>query len=198
VDYTQHADETLLELIALRDDKALAEFYDRHAQTVYNVITRIVRESAIADEVHQDTFWQVWRKAGEFQRGGPAAAWLYRIARNKSLDQLRRQKARPQAVVSIVIDDERGTREFVANDANVEQITERAWRRQQLRRALTTIPNEQRVCLELAYFEGLTQREIAGHVEASIGTVKTRMRLGLEKLERILRAAGLTAEDAAS
>lgn len=123
---------------------------------------------------------------------------MYRIARNKSLDQLRRQKARPQAVVSIVIDDERGTREFVANDANVEQITERAWRRQQLRRALTTIPSEQRVCLELAYFEGLTQREIASHVETSIGTVKTRMRLGLEKLERILRAAGLTAEDAAS
>jgi RNA polymerase sigma-70 factor (ECF subfamily) len=100
--------------------------------------------------------------------------------------------------VPIVVDDERGTREFVANDANVEQITERAWRRQQLRRALTTIPNEQRVCLELAYFEGLTQREIASHVETSLGTVKTRMRLGLEKLERILRAAGLTAEDAAS
>src|SRR5262245_23589086 len=92
VDYSQLADETLLDLIKQRDADAFTALYDRHAQTIYNVIIRIVREPAVAAEVHQDTFWQIWQKAGEFRGGGAAAAWLYRIARNKSLDQLRRQK----------------------------------------------------------------------------------------------------------
>lgn len=191
----QATDETLLLAIAQRDEHALVTLYDRHAQTVYNLIMRIVRDRAIADEVLQDTFWQVWQKAGAFQGTGVAAGWIYRIARNKSLDQLRRQKARPQPIATTLADEEQPAFGFMAADASVELMAERALTRQQLRRALHGIPVEQRQCLELAYFEGMTQREIAAYMSVSVGTVKTRIRLGLEKLERILRAAGLTAED---
>jgi RNA polymerase sigma-70 factor, ECF subfamily len=190
----QNTDETLLQSIARHDVEALELLYARYAQTTYNVIMRIVRDSSVAEEVLQDTFWQVWRKAGEF-RGGVAAAWLFRIARNKSLDQLRRQKSRAQAEVAGLPDEQSGWSPAITIDFSVEQAAEQAWRRQHVRRALGDIPTEQRRCLELAYFEGMTQREIADRDGMPVGTIKTRIRLGLEKLERVLRAAGLAAED---
>ncbi len=191
----QNTDETLLQSIARHDVEALEVLYDRYAQTTYNVIMRIVRDASVAEEVLQDTFWQVWRKAGEFRGGGVAAAWLFRIARNKSLDQLRRQKSRTQAEVAGLPDQQSGWSPTIAIDFSVEQAAEQAWKRQHVRRALGDIPAEQRRCLELAYFEGMTQREIAERDGTPVGTIKTRIRLGLEKLERVLRAAGLAAED---
>jgi RNA polymerase sigma-70 factor (ECF subfamily) len=182
-------------LIAQRDVGALEALYDRHAQTTYTVIMRIVRDSAVAEEVLQDTFWQVWRKAAEFRGGGVAAAWLFRIARNKSLDQLRRQKSRAQAELPGLAEEHGGWSPAITIDFSVEQAVEQAWKRQSVRRALGDIPAEQRHCLELAYFEGMTQREIAERVGMPVGTIKTRIRLGLEKLERVLRAACLAAED---
>jgi RNA polymerase sigma-70 factor (ECF subfamily) len=182
-------------MIARRDADALAALYDRHAQTVYNLIARIVQEPGTADEVLQDTFWQVWQKAGEFHGGGTAAAWLYRIARNKSLDQLRRLNARPQPILSDAAGDQSIWSMIPATGAEVERITEHAWRRQHVLEALTNLPPDQRLCLELAYFEGMSQRQIAEHTATPIGTVKTRVRMGLEKLERMLRAAGYQPED---
>jgi RNA polymerase sigma-70 factor (ECF subfamily) len=182
-------------MIARRDADALAALYDRHAQTVYNMIARIVQEPGTADEVLQDTFWQVWQKAGEFHGSGAVVAWLYRIARNRSLDQLRRRKARPQPLSSDESGEQNIWSTLVAAGAEVERITEHAWRRQHVREALTSLPADQRQCLELAYFEGMSQRQIAEHTATPIGTVKTRVRMGLEKLERILRAAGYQPED---
>jgi RNA polymerase sigma-70 factor (ECF subfamily) len=195
LEYVQHTDESLLGLIARHDADALAALYDRHAQTVYNMIARIVHEPATADEVLQDTFWQVWQKASEFHGGGAAAAWLYRIARNKSLDQLRRQKARPQPLTTDESGEQSVWATLAAVGAEVERITEHAWRRQHVREALTSLPADQRLCLELAYFEGMSQRQIAEYTATPVGTVKTRVRMGLEKLERILRAAGYQPED---
>lgn len=192
----QTTDENLLRLIAQHDATALATLYDRHAQTIYNLIMRIVREPASADEILQDTFWQVWRKAAEFQGAGAATAWLYRIARNKSLDRLRRQKTEPQPVLSDEAPEGSGIwATLAAVDGNVEQIAAQEWQRQDIHKALANIPADQRRSLELAYFEGMTQREIAAHMQVPVGTVKTRVRIGLEKLERLLRAAGYQAED---
>lgn len=194
----QLSDEALLQLIAQRDAAALETFYDRHAQTVYNLIMRIVRDSAIADELLQETFWQVWQVCGQgqFRGEGPALAWLYRIAHNKSLDQLRRQKARPQPLITESEEDEEILWDQVATaDATVERVTEQAWDGQYLRQALSKIPSEQRLCLELAYFEGMSQRQIAEYTATPLGTIKTRLRMGLEKLEYILRVAGYRAED---
>lgn len=192
----QDLDEILLHAIAERDVAALEILYDRHAQTIYNLVLRIVREPALAEEVLQDTFWQVWQKAAEFQASGAAAAWLYRIARNKSLDMLRRQKTRPQPISTTQLGDDAPDLDALAmGGPSVEEGAEHAWKRRLVRRALGNIPPEQRQCLELAYFDGLSQREIAAQMDTPLGTVKTRMRIGLEKMARILRTAGLDAED---
>ena len=192
------SDETLLQMIAQRDAAALEMLYNRYAQTIYNLIKRIVQEPAIADELLQETFWQVWQACGQgqFRGEGAAAAWLCRIARNKSLDQLRRQKVRPRPL-EIKSDEAEEVLwdEFIATDGEVEQVTARSWDRQYVRQALAQIPSEQRLCLELAYFEGMSQRQIAEYTHIPLGTIKTRLRMGLEKLERILRVAGYQAED---
>jgi RNA polymerase sigma-70 factor, ECF subfamily len=197
VELPQTTDEVLLRQVAQRDTNALAALYDRHAQTVYNVIARIVQEPALADELLQDTFWQIWQKAGEYQGSGAAAAWIYRIARNKSLDQLRRAKTQPQAI-SAESAHEVGLFATLTSVADtVEHIAAQSWQQQDIHRALSNIPEEQRASLELAYFEGLTQREIAERMQVPMGTVKTRIKMGLEKVERFLRAAGYQAEDLA-
>lgn len=192
----QDEDERLLQRMAERDVAALETLYDRHAQPIYNLILRIVREPALAEELLQDTFWQAWQKAATFHASGAATAWLYRIARNKSLDRLRRQQTRPQPVSTTLIgDDATGLATLITAAPSVESGVEHAWKRRLVRLALDSIPPEQRQCLELAYFEGLSQREIAAQMETPLGTVKTRIRIGLEKMARILRTAGLDAED---
>jgi RNA polymerase sigma-70 factor, ECF subfamily len=192
----QYSDETLLQLIAQHEVDALEVFYNRHFRIIYSLIKRIVRDSTTADEVLQETFLQVWQKAGEFRGEGSAAAWLHRIARNKSLDQWRSQRARPQLVSAMLTDEvsDRAT-PIRTGGASVEHTTERDLARQHVRRALNHLPAEQRLCVELAYFEGMSQREIAEQVDIPVGTVKTRIRLGIEKLEQMLRLAGLEVED---
>lgn len=193
-----YSDDLLLQLIAQGDAAALETLYDRYAQTIYNLIIRIVRDAASADELLQETFWQVWQacRRGQFRGEGTPIAWLCRIARNKSLDQLRRQKARPQPIDPQPREDEPDIWEqFIDSEAEIELVTARLWDRQYLRRALEAIPAEQRFCLELAYFEGMSQRQIAEHTNTPLGTIKTRLRMGLEKLEYILRGAGYRAED---
>jgi len=192
----QDADELLLQRIAQQDADALAELYDRYAQIVYNLIVRIVRDTGTADEILQETFFQVWQKAGEFSGRGAAAAWLYRIARNKSLDQLRRQKARPQSEETASEEAEAALWDSLPSDhVAVEQDIARRWDHEYLRQALAQLPAEQRLCLELAYFEGMSQQRIADHTNTPLGTVKTRLRSGLEKLERIFRSTGYQVED---
>jgi RNA polymerase sigma-70 factor (ECF subfamily) len=197
LEYQQYSDEFLLRLIAQKDSEALEAFYDRHAQVTYNLIVRIVRDQAVADEILQETFWQVWQKASGFSGRGSPAAWLYRIARNKSLDHLRRQKARPQLLETLSQEDKEGEPwdRLATAQTDVEQATERQWDYEYLQHALAEIPGEQRFCLELAYFDGMSQRQIAQHIDIPLGTVKTRLRIGLQKLQRILQAAGYQASD---
>lgn len=95
MEYSNYSDKLLLQLIEQKDSEALGELYDRHAQIVFNLIARIVRDLTMADEILQETFWQVWQKAGQLSDQEIPATWLYRIARNKSLEQLRRQNVQP-------------------------------------------------------------------------------------------------------
>lgn len=181
------SDELLLTEVAQQNPEALELLYDRHATGVLGLIVRIVRDQAIAEELLQETFWQVWQKAEQFQGNGSAAAWIYRVARNRSLDQLRRQQARPQLHSNgVELLDQVVAPRRALTDSQVE----RMWERGYVQSALAQIPDEQRICLELAYFEGMTQQQIAEHTSTPLGTVKTRMRIGLDKLERLLRAAG--------
>lgn len=187
---TKLSDEQLLQLVARRDADAFETLYDRHAQTVYNLILRIVSDQRTAEELVQECFWQVWQKAGDYRGAGAGAAWLYRIARNRGLDRLRRRDARPQPVVWEMEDAPTRVAEAFQTPS-VETTVEQRWRQQQVRQGLSSLPEEQRVILELAYFEGMTQSEIADYLSLPIGTIKSRIRLGVEKLERLLVAIGL-------
>ncbi len=186
-DLTKIADEELLARTIAQDIPAFEALYNRHARTIYSLILRIVHEPEVAEELLQETFWQVWRKAEQFHGGGAVGAWLSRIGRNKALDHLRRVKARPQSDGS---DDTALERIPEPGSRQVEAEVSRIWDRQHLHTALAAIPDEQRRCLEMAYFDGKSQREIAEEMGTPIGTIKTRVRIGLEKLERSLRAAG--------
>lgn len=176
------SDETLLAQIARRDGRAFEVFYDRHAPTVYGLLRRIVGNPAVADELLQETFWLVWERADQYTQQGSPAAWLHRIARNKALDHLRRRKARPQLAEPPDHEEDLGWEPFLVSPEDVEEAAQRTWDRESLVAALADLPEEQRQCLELAYFEGLTHREIAERTGIPLGTVKTRLRLALEKL----------------
>lgn len=192
MNYAQLSDEELLHLIIQRNDEALAHFYDRFAQTAFNLIMHIVKERTLAEDLLQETFLQVWHKAEEFKGEGVVAAWFYRIARNKCLDALRREKARPQTEELTPLTVESSTR---STSFPVEQNVNHRLNRQKVQVALGTIPEEQRQCLELAFFNGMSQREIATHTNTPLGTVKTRINLGLAKLEQSLRTAGFREDD---
>lgn len=191
-DMSNLSDEELLTRTGNQDTQAFEALYDRHARTVYSLILRIVRDAQTADELLQESFFQVWRKAGQYNGSGAVGAWLCRIGRNRALDQLRRMKARPQSA-----DVEVETLEQVPAPfgQQVDVQVSRLWDRQHLQTVLAEIPDEQRQCLEMAYFDGKSQREIAEEMGTALGTVKTRVRIGLEKLERSLRAAGYQESD---
>jgi RNA polymerase sigma-70 factor (ECF subfamily) len=181
------ADASLLQQIKQKDPQALGAFYDRHAPTVFGLLLRMVRNHDVAEELLQDTFWQVWQKAEQYAGAGPVTAWLLRIARNKALDELRRQQTRPRCYHDELeqLEHCRGQQTPV-----VEQQVEQTWVRQSLAQALAQIPTEQRHCLEMAFFDGLSHTEIAEQTSTPLGTVKTRIRSGMTRVERTLRGIG--------
>lgn len=183
---SQQSDEALLQLVAQRNLAAYELLYRRHAQVMFNLIARIVRDPATAEDLLQDVFWQIWENAHQYRGSGAALAWMMRVARNRSLDQLRRQSVRPPTVSADAAEVEN-----VADGRTTEETVEMQMRRAQVQRALDSIPEDQRICLELAYFEGLSQREIAEQTNLAVGTIKSRIRIGLEKIERLLRGSGV-------
>jgi len=184
------SDERLILGIRDRDEAALAALYTRYADVVYGLALRIVRNPEVAEEVVQETFMRVWRGAHTFQ-GNPSGlrAWLFRIGRNLALDQLRRQAARPRTItVTPNPTDDRAPLDTLADETcDVAVQATDPCLHEQMRRALLTLPPEQRYALELAYFGGLTHREIAEETGEPLGTIKTRLRLGLQKLAAIAR-----------
>lgn len=161
---------------------AAAELYDRHAGKVLGLARRILRNDSDAEDVVQEVFSQAWRTATRYTAGrGTVAGWLLMIARTRAIDRLRARRARPDATADALVD-------LVPSDAVplTDQLVadEQAAR---VREALTSLPPDQRTALELAYFEGLTQSEIAERLTTPLGTVKTRMRTALAVLRRSLR-----------
>ena len=171
----------LLDRLAQGDEAALEALYTRYSQAIYALALRIVRQPALAEDVVQETFIRAWRAAGsQTEAVRDPGAWLLRIARNLALDALRRQAVRPQPVAS----EEAVTLFETAPDPapDPEAALGQATRRQAVRRALASLPAEQREAVCLAFFEGLTHQAIAQQQGLPLGTVKTRVRLGLRKL----------------
>lgn len=180
---SREADRALVARIESRDAEALALLYDRHAGRLMGLAHRILGDTGEAEEILQEVFLHVWRAASTFDPSrGPVLAWLLVATRSRSIDRLRsRRQGRSAGARSLEEAPETASSEDVEADA-----AGREWEAQ-CRAVIAELPEDQRRALELAYFEGLTHQEIAERTATALGTVKTRVRLGLMKLrERIL------------
>jgi RNA polymerase sigma-70 factor (ECF subfamily) len=191
------SDEDLLARIAQSDSTALATLYERYARVVYGLALRMLGNRELAEDLVQETFWRVWRRSSTFHRErGRVAPWVLGIAHNLAIDELRRQRLRPTPVYE---DDARPVLQELADErVDVAAAALGSEQHTTLISALQAIPPEQREVIELAYFGGLSQREIAERLQNPIGTVKTRARLALQKLRDVLVAQGLRPEDLSS
>jgi RNA polymerase sigma-70 factor (ECF subfamily) len=176
----QASDVELLHAVARRDELALELIYDRYRLILFGLMVRILNSREEAEDVLQEVFLQVWRRAGDFDESrGRAFTWLVTLARSRAIDRLRLLAARGRLAISAAQDATEQTSEAVTETFHSEQ-------REIVARALAELPAEQRQSLMLAYFEGLTQSEIAAKLGAPLGTVKTRMRSGMTKLRDLL------------
>jgi RNA polymerase sigma-70 factor, ECF subfamily len=173
----------LITEIARGDRDAFARFYDLHAVLVHTFALRLLRERGEAEEVVQDVFVQVWRQAESYsaERGTPEA-WLITMTRSRGIDKLRSRRRRGEMVRPAESPDR------LSEPVVLESASGPAEARATLGGALSDLPATQRSVLELAYFDGLTQSEIATRLGEPLGTVKTRMRSGLERLRGVLSA----------
>ncbi len=164
------------------DQPALAEFYDLTKRQVFSLINTILRDEAAAEEVTLDVYLQIWRQAGNYDLGrGTPTTWLLLIARSRAIDYYRsRRTARTsEAPLDTVFHLSHDTTDPENRSIEFEQ-------RRIVQRALDQLPPEQRRVIELTYFHGMTNTEIAAHLTVPLGTVKTRIRLALQSLRRVL------------
>lgn len=180
----QENDVELLKAIAARNEAALAQLYDRYRVILFGLLMRILNNREEAEDVLQETFLQVWGRATNFDenRGRPFT-WLVTLARSRGIDRLRTLAARERVAVASAKDEAE-----VVSDAASDAF--RSEQRGLITNALDQLPDEQKQTLLLAYFDGLTQSEIAARLNAPLGTVKTRMRTGMMKLRELLADKG--------
>lgn len=175
-------DAELITLVTQGDQFALEALYERYSRAVYSFALRIVGDPSIAEELLQEVFVRVWQQGGSFRSSrGTLITWLLSITHNMSIDEVRRRNRRPQKAESAepemllaALPDERMD---VEGEAWLSSL------RDTIQQALQQLPANQREVIELAYFQGLTQREIAETLGEPLGTIKTRMRLGMLKLK---------------
>jgi RNA polymerase sigma-70 factor (ECF subfamily) len=171
-------DISLIERIVSRDETAVGELYDRHARLLFGLILRIIRDRSEAEEILQEVFVLVWTRAETYNVSlGPPAAWLVRIARNRAIDRLRANSVRLRAVEAAMEPEPIETPESRASLSEQQRA---------VARALASLPQDQRVLIEQAYFQGLTQSELAERFKLPLGTVKTRIRTGMLALRELL------------
>jgi len=180
----QEDDVELLKAIAARDEAALARLYDRYRVILFGLLMRILNNREEAEDVLQEVFLQVWRKAEDFDenRGRPFT-WLVTLGRSRGIDRLRTLAARDRVV-------EASAKEFSEEISDAANDAFKSEQRGLVTKALAQLPDEQQRPLMLAYFDGLTQSEIATRLGPPLGTVKTRMRTGLMNLRELLTGKG--------
>jgi RNA polymerase sigma-70 factor (ECF subfamily) len=177
--YPLLADEDLISLVGDGDAEAFALLYDRHSRAAYSLAYRFMNGRQSAEDLVQESFIKVWRSAGGYRVGrGSVRTWILSIVRNRAIDQVRSRATRRRMREKVEASAPRSE----SNEAFAE-----TWRNFQgdlVRRALEELPHEQRKVLALSHFSELTHAEIAERLRLPLGTVKGRMRLGLEKLRK--------------
>jgi RNA polymerase sigma factor (sigma-70 family) len=177
------SDEALVALVARCDDAALAELYDRVGRTAYGLALRVVRDEQLAEDAVQDAFLSVWRTAGSFRaERAKATTWVLTLVHRRAVDLVRREQRRRTDPI-----DAGG-----AADPAIGSAEEAAWlgfERERVQSALTQLPDVQREALELAYYGGFSQSELAERLGQPLGTIKSRMFAGLTRLRELLDEA---------
>jgi RNA polymerase sigma-70 factor (ECF subfamily) len=180
----QHAhlsDEALVALVARGDEDALAELYDRVSRIAYGLALRVLRDERYAEDAVQEAFLQVWRRAATFRADrAKASTWILTLVHRRAVDLVRREERRQTDTL---------TEEATADVASTESTDEAAWlrfERERVQAALRELPDGQREALELAYYGGFSQSELAERLGVPLGTIKSRMFAGLTRLREIL------------
>ncbi|HUE75411.1 MAG TPA: sigma-70 family RNA polymerase sigma factor [Chloroflexota bacterium] len=190
VDYTLAKDDFLIECLGRGDEEALRSLYERYGRVTYSLALRILREPSAAEEVVQEVFLKLWRRPDHFvPERGLFISWLMSVTHHRAIDELRQRRRDIQG-----LDD--SSADLLAELEDDSDPQELAWlseRRVAILSALRSLPAGQRQAIELAYFGGLSQREIAEHLHEALGTVKTRTRLGMRRLRMLL--VGIQDED---
>ncbi len=188
-------DLAVLAAISAGDTHALEALYDRYAAVIHRMAMRILKNHEQAEEIVQEVFWRVWRRSASFERErGRVAQWLFGITHNLCIDELRRMRSRPSQVYEDV--DHPVIQQLADEHADIPAAAWASEQRQVLIRALRDLPTAQRQVIELAYFGGMSHQEIATQLNSPLGTIKTRVRLGLQKLGSLLTSQGLQSGDA--
>ena len=183
VNQDERDDGELLGLITSRDRDALEALYNRYANAVYSLAMRLLRDQGAAEEVTQDVFFNVWRRASSYRaQRGSVTAWLFSIGHHRTIDELRRRR-REQTQLQYGVDL---SNKPTDKGGDPVEFTSLEFERGVLKDAMRALRPEQREVVLLAYFGGFTHSEIAGRLGQPLGTVKTRMRLGLRKLREVL------------
>jgi RNA polymerase sigma factor (sigma-70 family) len=182
-DLAHLSDEALVALVARAEEAALAELYDRFGRVAYGLALRIMRDPALAEDAVQESFLAVWRSAGRFvAERGKASTWILTLVHRRAVDIVRREQRRRADPLD------------AAPVATSETTEEEAWlrlRRTRVQEALRQLPDKQREAIELAYYGGFTQSELADRLGEPLGTIKSRMFAGLARLRELLVEPGL-------
>lgn len=176
----ERSDVELLHAVAQGDEAALARLYDAYRVILFGLLVRILNSREEAEDILQDVFIQVWRRAKDFdEKRGRPFTWLVTLARSRAIDRLRQLGARQRLATGAAQEQTEMVSDALSDTIRMAQ-------RETVRQALAELPEEQRNTLVLAYFDGLTQSEIAAKLHAPLGTIKTRMRSGMIKLRALL------------
>lgn len=176
-------DVALIRRICDSDEAALGALYDRWSRSLYSLVAHLLKDSDEAEDVVEETFWQAWRKASSYEPSrGAVSTWLLTIGRRKALDRIRAKRRHREEPIG----RDRIIADMASPELDPSQDAEGSELRIHVAAALKALPAEQREVLELGYFNGLSQTEIADLTDQPLGTVKTRMRLGMQKLREPL------------
>ncbi len=181
-------DEALMLAVTARDETAFAALYERYVDLVYSAAVRVLGDVQLAEDATQDVFVRLWRRPETFvAERGRFLSWLMSVARNRAVDELRaRGRRRKREGVVLAETDEGHIHDEPRTDEDPARAAQLHEEQRAVRAALCGLPPEQKLALELAYFGGLTQQEISVTLHEPLGTVKTRIRLGMQKLRRSL------------
>ena len=178
-------DESLIRLIIKGQSTALGHLYDRYGRLVFSLAYQVIGDPASAEEITQEVFLQIWNKAGTYQsEQGKVVTWLISVARHRAIDALRRKGARPEGHQAELNGDDETD---LVDPTGVEDQVELSQRSRAVRKAIATLPRDQQIALNMAYFKGMTHQEVADAIGEPLGTIKTRVRLAMLKLRQLLQ-----------